>query len=205
MDAVFRNACRSGDAPGDDKVRALALLERGERIMSTIVSHMTMSLDGFIADPDDGIGELFDWYSTEQVELPAADVGAIVAGRHLFDIARGWGDHHPVGAPVVVVTHRPPENAADFPRTSFVDGLDAALDRAREVAGDREVTIASADIAQQAIAAGRVDEIAVSLVPVLFGTGKRYFGDLADGHVLLDDPVVVAGRRALHLRYAVRR
>jgi dihydrofolate reductase len=194
--------------------------------MGKIVTHMTMSLDGFIADPSDGIGELFDWYGAGPVDIPSANddieyhldeasvdvarswasnIGALVSGRHLFDIARGWGDRHPVGAPVVVVTHRAPETAADFPRTSFVDGLDAALARAQEIAGDRDVTIASADVAQQAIDAGVVDEIAVSLVPVLFGEGKRYFGSLSDGHVLLEDPEVVRGRRATHLRYTVRR
>jgi dihydrofolate reductase len=80
-----------------------------------------------------------------------------------------------------------------------------AITAAKVIAGDRFVTIASADITQQALALGLVDEVCVSLVPVLFGTGVRYFGELLGGHVMLEDPVVVQGARALHLRYPVRR
>ena len=74
-----------------------------------------------------------------------------------------------------------------------------------EIAGDKNVTIASANIVQQALDLGLVDEVCVSLVPVLFGEGIPYFGKLAGGHLMLEDPVVVQGRRALHLRYPVRR
>jgi dihydrofolate reductase len=134
------------------------------------------------------------------------DVGALVAGRRLFDIADGWNDSHPAGAPVVVVTHSPPADAGErWPRTSFVDGVEAAIARAREIAGDKNVTIASANVIQQALDLGLVDEVCVSLVPVLFGEGVPYFAKLDRGHLLLEDPVVVQGHRALHLRYAVRR
>jgi dihydrofolate reductase len=193
--------------------------------MTTVFTHMTMSLDGFIADRNDGIGELFEWYEAGDVSVPSANpdvtfdvdeasagvlrgwaaAGALVAGRRLFDIAHGWNDHHPAGASVVVVTHRPPVDAASrWPRTTFVDGVEEALARAREIAGDEDVVIASADIAQQALALGLVDEVVVSLVPVLFGSGRSYFGD-AGRHVLLEDPEVVRGHRATHLRYRVRR
>lgn len=195
--------------------------------MGRVISHMTMSLDGFIADPDDQVGELFEWYGAGEVDVPNPNeavsfrvddasarmlreltdtCGALVAGRHLFDIADGWGDKHPAGAPVVVVTHRAPADAATrWPTTSFVDGVDAAIVRARQIAGDKDVTIASASITQQALDLGLVDEVCVSLVPVLFGEGIPYFAKLDRGHLLLDDPVVVQGRRALHLRYPVRR
>lgn len=196
--------------------------------MGKVFTHMTMSLDGFIADPDDRPMELFDWYEAGDVTLanPHPDVtfevdeasaevlrgmiertGALVSGRRLFDITDGWNDTHPVGAPVVVVTHEPPPGAAErWPRTTFVDGVGPAIDRAREIAGDgKDVTISSADIAQQALDLGLVDEVWVSLVPVLFGAGIPYFAELSRGHLLLDDPVVVQGRRALHLRYGVRR
>ncbi|SDS79356.1 dihydrofolate reductase family protein [Microlunatus soli] len=193
--------------------------------MGKILTHMTMSLDGFIAEPDDQIGELFDWYQAGDITVdnPSDDVvfsvdeggaevlhqltdnvGALISGRRLFDIADGWNDVHPVGAPVVVVTHQPPSNAERWPRTTFVNGVEAAVARAREIAGDRDVTIASADIIQQALNLGLVDELCVSQVPVLFGAGIRYFGELVGGHILLDDPTVVEGRRALHLRYPVR-
>jgi dihydrofolate reductase len=116
------------------------------------------------------------------------------------------GDNHPAGAPVVVVTHRAPEDAAKrWPRTTFVDGVGAAITEARQIAGDQDVTIASAKITQQALALGLVDEVCVSLVPVLFGEGVPYFTKLDRGHQLLDDPIVIQGRRALHLRYPVRR
>ena len=195
--------------------------------MGKVFTHMTMSLDGFIADPNDQPGELFDWYGAGDVAVPTpnegisfnvdeasaemlreltANTGALVSGRRLFDIADGWGDNHPAGAPVVVVTHRPPEDAAErWPRTAFVDGVDAAVAEARRIAGDQDVTIASPTIIRQALDLGLVDEVCVSLVPVLFGEGIPYFAKLDRGHLLLDDPIVIQGRRALHLRYPVQR
>jgi len=133
--------------------------------------------------------------------------GAIVAGRRPFDETDGWGDNHPLGAPVVDGTHRPPLDAAKqrFPRTTFTSNVPEAITAAQRIAGGKFVRIASANIVQQALNLGVVDELCVSLMPVLFGTGIRYFGDLVDGHVKLDDPVVVQGTRALHLRYRVRR
>jgi dihydrofolate reductase len=195
--------------------------------MGKVFTHMTMSLDGFIADPNDQPGELFDWYQAGEVSVPSgnenvafdvdedsADVlrdlteapGALVAGRRLFDIADGWNDSHPVGAPVVVVTHSPPADAAErFPNTTYVDGVEAAIAAAKEIAGEKDVTIASPNVIQQALELGLVDEVCVSLVPVLFGEGIPYFAKLDRGHVMLEDPAVVQGRRALHLRYPVRR
>ena len=195
--------------------------------MSKVLTHMTMSLDGYIAQPDDLPGELFDWYAAGDVSVPSPNpditfdvdeasaevlgdltggVGAIVSGRRLFDIADGWGDNHPSGAPVVVVTHSAPADAAErWPRTTFVDGVEAAITAAQEIAGDKDVTIASANVVQQALDLSLVDEVCVRLVPVLFGEGVPYFAKPAHGHLMLDDPVVVQGRRALHLRYPVRR
>lgn len=195
--------------------------------MGKVFTHMTMSLDGFVADPNDQVGELFEWYGAGEVTVPnpneavsfqvdeasaqalrelTDNCGALVAGRRLFDIARGWGGKHPAGAPVVVVTHRKPEDAATkWPTTTFVDGVEAAITQARQIAGNQDVTIASATISQQALDLGLVDEVCVSLVPVLFGEGIPYFTKRDRGHQLLDDPIVIQGRRALHLRYPVRR
>jgi dihydrofolate reductase len=133
--------------------------------------------------------------------------GAIVAGRRLFDQTDGWGDNHPAGAPVVVVTHRPPpDDAAErFPRTTFAGSVEEAVATAKEIAGDKFATIASANMIQQALNLKLVDELAISQVPILFGSGIRYFGELVGGHVMLEDPVVIQGIRALHLRYRVRR
>ena len=196
--------------------------------MTIVLTHMCMALDGFVAQPDDNPAELFDWYWNGDVVVPSAQegmsfsvdaasapmlqdltsgCGALIAGRRLFDQTDGWGDNHPAGAPVVVVTHRPaPKNAAQrFPRTTFTGSVEEAIATAKELAGDKFVTIASADIIQQALNLGLVDELCISQVPVLFGTGTRYFGELIGGHVMLEDPLVVQGSRALHLRYPVRR
>jgi dihydrofolate reductase len=191
--------------------------------MDAVISHLTMSLDGFVANHDDDPQEIFEWYSVGPVTVPSdnpevelnvdadsarvlngivAETGALIAGRHLFDITNGWDDRHPIGAPVVVVTHDPPKDADRWPRTRFVGDVETAVAVAREIAGDKTVTISSPTIAQQAIALDLVDAIWVSVAPVLFGTGKRYFEDLGR-HVRLEDPDVVPGHRALHLRYPV--
>jgi len=195
--------------------------------MAKVLTHMCMSLDGFVAQPDDNPAELFDWYWGGDVVVPSAQeamtfsvdaqsapmlqeltsgCGAIVAGRRLFDLTDGWGDNHPAGAPVVVVTHRPPPDGAAqrFPRTTFTGNVEEAIATAKEIASDKFVTIASADIIQQALNLGLVDEVCITQVPVLFGSGIRYFGELIGSHVMLEDPVVVQGTRALHLRYPVR-
>ncbi len=194
--------------------------------MGKVLTHMTMSLDGYIADPDDGIDELFMWYGAGEVPVPTAmegmtlhvdqpgasivqglvtTMGALVSGRRLFDITDGWGDNHPLGTPVVVVTHHAPENSDRWPRTTFVDNVTDAVARAREIAGDKDVVISRADISAQALDLGLVDEVAVSLVPVLLGKGIPYFGNMRSAPHRLDDPVVTQGLRATHLSYAVRR
>jgi dihydrofolate reductase len=194
--------------------------------MAKVCTHMTMSLDGFIADPEDGTGELFGWYGAGDVTVPSADqrwsfqvdpdsaevlretltrAGALVCGRRLFDLTNGWDDSHPIGAPVVVVTHSAPQDTAKWPRTTFVGGVADGIARARDIAGDKDVTIASADIARQALDLGLVDEVHVSLVPVLLGRGIPYFANLASAPHRFDDPVIIPGKRATHLRYRVRR
>jgi dihydrofolate reductase len=194
--------------------------------MGRVLTHMTMSLDGFIADQNDGIEELFMWYSAGDVGVPTGNgawtfqvdeggagllreilstAGALVSGRRLFDITDGWGDDHPLGAPVVVVTHQPPDDAGRWPRTSFVDSVPAGISRAQEIAEGKDVVISSADIAAQALDLGLVDEVDVSLVPVLLGSGIPYFANLRQAPHRLDDPIVIPGLRATHLRYPVRR
>jgi dihydrofolate reductase len=193
--------------------------------MGKVLTHMTMSIDGFIADPNDGIEDLFDWYDAGDVSVPSANehvsltvdeasaamlrdliegAGALVSGRRLFDITDGWGDSHPMGVPVVVVTHNPPDDADRWPRTTFAGDVGAAIARARETAGDKDVIVASASVAQQALTLGLVDEVCVSLAPVLLGEGIPYFANL-DRHHLMEDPEVIQGHRAVHLRYPVRR
>jgi dihydrofolate reductase len=194
--------------------------------MSTVYSHMTMSLDGYIADPDDRCDKLFGWYGAGDVTVPSAadnsafqvdedsasflremlaDTGALVCGRRLFDITEGWGDNHPVGAPVFVVTHGPPADADRWPRTTFIENLPDAVAVARDIAGGKNVVVASASVAAQALDLGLLDAVSVSLVPVVLGSGIPYFAKLTGAPHRFEDPVVVAGRRATHLTYAVRR
>jgi dihydrofolate reductase len=197
--------------------------------MAKVIASLSMSLDGFVADPNDKVGPLFHWYESGDVAVPTAvpdrwtfhtsqasadvltdvmeNVGALVAGRRLFDHTSGWGGMHPFGVPVFVVTHRPADDwiraHPDAPFT-FVDGVEAAVAQACEIAGDGIVGVAGPNVAQQALNAGLLDELSVDLVPVLLGDGIRFFANLGDAPVLLDDPAVVEGMRVTHLRYRVR-
>ncbi len=192
--------------------------------MSTVVMHNVVSVDGFIADEHDDVGPLFEFYSNGDVDLydfakvtpasadylrPSLDsIGALVIGRHLFDITNGWEGEPPAGiGHVVVVSHRPrPEGWHPAASYHFVDGVAEAIAKAQEVAdGARGVGIAAGDVGGQALALGLVDEVAMDLVPVVFGTGKRYFGAVDAQHLLEDPHVVVQGSRVMHLRYRVRR
>ncbi len=114
-----------------------------------------------------------DANSAEMLRETLARAGALVCGRRLFDLTNGWDDNHPIGAPVVVVTHNAPQDTAKWPHTTFVNGVSEGIAGASEIAGDKDVTIASADIARQALDLGLVDEVCVSLVPVLLGRGGR--------------------------------
>ena len=189
-----------------------------------IVMHNVVSVDGFIADENDQVGPLFDWYfngdtvlvdgsefrssavSADYVRSTWGEIGSMVIGRHLFDIMNGWDGVPPVGDHVVVVSHRPkPEGWHPEASYHFVDDVTRAIDEARRLAGERTVTIAAGDVGGQALGLGLVDEVAMDIVPVVFGAGKRYFGSL-HGQQLLDDPhVVIQGDRVLHLRFRVRR
>ena len=191
--------------------------------MGDIVMHNVVSVDGFIADQNDDIGPLFDWYfngdtpltdgsdfrvsgaSAAYVRSAWEGVGSMVIGRHLFDIMNGWDGRPPAGDHVVVVSHRPkPEGWHPEASYYFVDDVTEAVARASELAGERTVTVAAGNVGGQALALGLVDEVALDVVPVVFGAGKRYFGSI-DTQQLLEDPhVVLQGSRVLHLRYRVR-
>jgi dihydrofolate reductase len=198
--------------------------------MSTVVMHAVASLDGYIADEDDGVGPLFDWYFNgdqpivdeplEQQHAPFRlsttslayvrpfwdSIRATIQGRHLFDLTNGWEARPPAGEHLLVVSHRPkpagwhPE--ADVP---FFDDVAGAVAEAKRRAGDGVVAVCAGDVGAQALALGLVDEVAMDVVPVVFGSGKRYYGRI-DGQLLLEDPhLVLQGDRVLHLRFRVRR
>ncbi|QFY13694.1 dihydrofolate reductase [Nonomuraea phyllanthi] len=192
--------------------------------MGKVVMYSSVSVDGFIADDNDQVGPLFDWMSggdvplgeTGQVKVTQAsydytrpywdEIGVTVVGRHAFDMTDGWGGKPPSGIDhMVVVTHRPVPDGWD-PEAPFhlVDGIEAAMARAQQLAGDRTVEVAAGDVGGQMLAAGLVDEVAMDMVPVVFGSGKRYFGSVDVQHLLEDPDVVIQGNRVLHLRYRVR-
>ena len=133
-------------------------------------------------------------------------IGVIVMGRHLFDLVNGWEGRPPAGDHVVVVSHRPkPEGWHPEASCHFADNVTAAIDKAKELAGERVVAVAAGEMGGQVLVAGLIDEVAMDVVPVVFGSGKRYFGSI-DGQHLLEDPhVVIQGDRVLHLRFKVRR
>jgi dihydrofolate reductase len=195
--------------------------------VADVVAALTMSVDGFVAHEDDSVGHLFDWYGSGDVEIrwpgmnmvsrvtpPSAGylretierAGALVVGRRVYDYTSGWGGSHPVGVPVFLVTHNPPPAwpTADAPFTAVSEGVAAAIEKAQAIAGDKAVALAGPAIIQQALNLDLVDEIAVDLAPVLPGKGIRFFGELAQAPVLLDDPTVIEGARVTHLRFRVR-
>jgi dihydrofolate reductase len=196
--------------------------------MGSVTMQASMSLDGFIADPSDAVGPLFDWYGNGDVEFTGADpdrvfhvsaasaeylreawanVGAGVIGRRLFDITNGWNGRPPVGEAVFVVTHRPPADwdFPDAPFTFVTDGVASAVAQAKAYSPDKVVSLTPGNVGGQAVAAGLVDEVRVDLVPVVFGAGVRYFGDYAGSPLLLEDPRMVQGDRVTHLHYRLRR
>ncbi|WP_026821148.1 dihydrofolate reductase family protein, partial [Arthrobacter castelli] len=134
-------------------------------------------------------------------------IGASIFGRHVFDMTNGW-DGKPPGEVdhAVVVTHRSAPDGWD-PEAPFhfVDGIEAAMAKAQELAGDRTVNVAAGAVGGQVLAAGLVDEVRMDVVPVVFGSGKRYFGSVHAQHLLEDPDEVIQGNRVLHLRYRVRR
>ena len=200
--------------------------------MGKVVAQAIMSLDGYVAKQDNTIGSLFDWLQNGDVAIPTpahdftvhltpasaehwrqwvSSMGALVCGRTLFEVAEGWQGRHTLDVPVVVVTHNAPTDwVAAHPHAPFsfvTDGVEAAVARAQQLAGDRDVAIAGGTIALQCLNLGLLDEVAVDLVPVVMGEGNRpFFGRLSSEAVLLGNPTVcVQGDRVTHLVFPVAR
>ena len=198
--------------------------------MTKIYTGATMSLDGYIAGPgDSGFDLLFQWYGNGDVEIPTATpdmtfkvteasaayireqfelVGALVVGRHLFDITNGWNGRHPLAVPFVVLTHSIPDGwERESDAWAFVTegGIEAAVAKARELAGDKAVAVNGGQMARQALEAGLIDEVWVDLAPFLLGDGVPFF-DHVKGPVTLEGPIsVIEGEAVTHLRYRVAR
>src|SRR4051812_23415127 len=197
--------------------------------MSKVVAIMSMSLDGYVADPNDGVGEVFDWYMrsgdvefptggsdpmTFRVSPPSAvhlralwsELGAVLTGRRTFEVADGWGGNHAWG-PAFVLPHQVP---AGWPRPGssvhFVtDGLESAVKQAKAAAGGKSVGVHGADTIQQLLNANLLDEIHVDIAALLLGSGVRLFDRLAATPAILGNPTVIAGVGVTHLRYPVHR
>jgi len=203
--------------------------------VGTVIMHTVVSVDGFIAAGNDDVGPLHEWYfsgdtpiteggdptydhsgagscfkvsstSAEYIRSMWEAIGAIVMGRHLFDLVNGWEGQPPAGDHVVVVSHRPkPEGWHPEASYHFVDDVTAAIAKARDMAGERTIAVNAGEVGSQILAAGLVDEVAMDVVPVVFGSGKRYFGSIEGQHLLEDPHVVIQGDRVLHLRFKVGR
>jgi dihydrofolate reductase len=202
--------------------------------MGKVATGLSMSLDGFIAGPNDGQGQplgeggerLFEWFSAGDTEygLPGtemvfrvspqsaemlreahAGMGAFVTGRRTFDISNGWGGSPPLGVPTVVVTHTVPEEWVyeGSPFQFVTDGVESAVEKARAAAGERDVAVGAASIAQQCLRAGILDEVHVDLVPVLLGDGVRLFEHLGAAPIGLESTRVIEGTGVTHLTFRV--
>src|SRR3954470_15953685 len=197
--------------------------------MSKVVALMSMSLDGYVADRNDGVAEVFDWYfasgdvefdtggadpMTFKVSAPSAEhlralwseLGAVLTGRRTFEVADGCRGNHE-GGPAFVVTHSGP---GGWPRPNstvhFVtDGIESAVKQAKAAARGKSVAVHGADTIQQLLNAGLLDEIHVDIAALLLGSGVRLFDHLARTPAVLGNPTVIAGVGVTHLRYPVRR
>lgn len=187
--------------------------------MGKVVYEMSMSLDGFVAAanvrPGAGLGDggerLHEWvfHSAEpynrQIMAGVVDTGAVIVGRTTYNLSN-WGADGPVGSvrvPTIVVSHRVPTDLPDGHVYIFVDNIEAAHEAAQKVAGDRQIGVSGANVAQQLIAGGFVDELFIHVVPVLFGDGVRLYDHLGGRHIPLETVDVVRTAEVTHLLYRV--
>jgi dihydrofolate reductase len=194
-----------------------------------VTTGFSMSLDGFIAGPNENFQQLFAWMNggdtdytltigDQQQKLKISPesirvldeainaTGALITGRRLYELTHGWGGHHPINAPIVVVTHRPQPQwvEVDWPVT-FTDNLQSALAQAEAIANGKNITILSTTIVQQCLDAGLLDEIHIDLVPFILGDGIRLFEHLKITPIALGEPQVNIGIGVTHLTYSVEK
>jgi dihydrofolate reductase len=181
---------------------------------------MSMSLDGFIAGPnetdDNGLGDgghrLHEWALTDlagvnrQVFDESMATGAIVAGRATFEPAGGWGGDHHDGVPIWVYSrHEPGIDVSQWPLVTYVDDVKTAMIEAKKAAGDKDVLVHGAAVAQIALAAGLLDELEIHVVPVLFGQGRRLFDGMPAEQIELERTRILEGEGVTHMHYRVQR
>ncbi len=201
--------------------------------MGKVTFNMAVSLDGFVAGPNDGpengLGDggdrLFQWYFSGGTEIPISDgnmmlkvsaqsaellkeafgtYGAGIWGRRTFDIARAWGGHPP-GSPCFIVTHTVPQEwvKEGSPFIFVTDGIESAIRQAKKIAGDKDVVVCTASILQQCLNAGLMDEIHLDVAPVLLGNGVRLFDHLSIQPIELERTRVVEAPGVTHLRFRI--
>ena len=199
--------------------------------MSSTVLYMSMSLDGFVAGPnerpDNGLGDggdrLHEWIFAGapsgqrgvpgrpdgvngEIMAEAMSTGAVVAGLGTVEPADYWGGDHHDGVPIFILSrHKSEADAAQWPLVTYVSDVETAMASAKEAARGKDVLVHGVGTAQLALAAGVLDEIQIHLVSVLLGEGRRLFEHLGADHIELDPIRVVDGPGVTHLRYRVRR
>jgi dihydrofolate reductase len=171
--------------------------------MSRVIAGFSMSLDGFVADPDDSVEHVFKWYAAggtdaevmvggkavqmsregaEYIEEGGRGSGVLVTARRTFDLAHAWGGKHPMNVPMVVLTHTVPEEWVNREASPFTfvteGGVPKAIDVAREIAGDKDVVVGAPSVTQTCLQLGLLDAMQIDLVPVVLGTGIRLFDHL---------------------------
>jgi dihydrofolate reductase len=188
--------------------------------MSKVIVVFSMSLDGFISGangrPEAGLGDgaeqLREWNNSEdprtrEIVESYENTGATIVGRTTYDLSiPSWGADGPLGAarlPTVVISHSAPQDVPQDSVYRFVNGVEEALETAKKAAGEKVISITGANVAQQFLTRGLIDEIAIHLVPVLFGSGTRLFEGLGDTHIQLEALEVVETPVVTHLRYRI--
>lgn len=195
--------------------------------MSRVFTGFTMSLDGFIARPNDDVRRLFKWYFSGDTEIPLNDgqfiakvsagsaeiirecftiSGALVTGRRDFDVSKAWGGKSPLNVPTFIVTHQPPAEWMQ-PGSPFVfvtEGVERAVELAKQAAGTKDVIIGGTTIVRQLLKAGLLDEIHIELVPMLLGSGIRLF-EYLDHPIDLERIRLVDTPAVTHIKYRVIR
>lgn len=195
--------------------------------MGKVIVELSMSLDGFIARKDNRTDEVHAWYTQGDtpVKMPnneltfstdaasaelvreSFDLGANVTGRRTFDDAEAWGGEDPMGIPSFIVTHSIPEewDRPDSPFIFVTEGVERAIAQAKAAAGGKDIGVAGADIAQQCLNLGLLDEIHIHLAPVLLGEGIRLFDHLSSTPIQLERIRVVDTPNVTHLYFRVVR
>ena len=197
--------------------------------MGATVLYMSMSLDGFVAGPnegpDNGLGDggerLHEWFfagaPTGHGGVPGRppgvdgemmdevmETGAVVAGRGTFEPAGGWGGDHHDGVPIFILSRELKGEDARWPLVTYVGDVGEAMAAAKEAAGTQDVLVHGATVAQLALAAGVLDELQIHLIPVLLGEGRRLFEHLGTDQIELQPTRVLEGEGATHLRYRIQ-